>query len=138
MRLSRASQQSKVICALYPLDFSQQNALRNKQYRDGAVYTNVSSRTRNALVGAVFRNDPTYELPPEIEYMAENANGAGLSLTQMAKQTVGNLVEVGRHGIMVDYPPAPEGLSAEESQQYRAKIVTYTAESIIMPHRGGR
>jgi hypothetical protein len=91
--------------------------LRNKFYKERAKYTNFSQRTRNALVGAVFRKDPAKELPTGLEFLETNANGAGLHLLQLAKHLVTNLIEVGRHGLFVDYGNS-------------AKIVTYKAEKV--------
>ena len=95
-----------------------QSAIRNRDYKARAKYTNFTSRTRNALSGAVFRKEPNSELPSALEFLEDNANGAGLTLNQLAKSLVSNLIEIGRHGLFVDY-----GISA--------KIVSYSAENII-------
>jgi hypothetical protein len=62
-----------------------------------------------------------------------DATGDGLSLEQLAKDELSNLLETGRTMLLVDYPTADEGLSAEEVQLYdmRASIVPYTAEAVI-------
>lgn len=92
---------------------------RNKAYKERAKYTNFPSRTKNALSGAVFRKDPEIDIPsPHIKY---DSNGAGLSLTQLAKGVVDNVIEVGRHGLFVDF----------DNDLKRSKILTYTAENII-------
>lgn len=107
--------------------------MRYRQYIKRALFTNFTARTKNALLGAAFRKDPVYELPEGLEYLIDNATGDGLSLTQMAKDELSNLLETGRCGFLVDYPEAQEGLSAEEVQEYglAASIVPYTAEQII-------
>lgn len=116
-----------------PKDSTQENLNRNREYRDGAIYMNVAARTRNALTGAVFRRDPTAELPPEIAYLMEDADGTGQSIFQVAKQVVGNIIEVGRHGLLVDYPRVESGETEEYIQAVdaKAKIVHYEAEHII-------
>lgn len=91
---------------------------RNRDYKARAKYTNFPSRTRNALVGSAFRIEPTVEFPLGLEYLIDNANGAKKSLVQVCKNIVTNLIEVGRHGLFVDY------------SNNVAKIVTYTAENI--------
>jgi hypothetical protein len=107
--------------------------MRYRQYIKRALFTNFTARTKNALLGAAFRKDPVYELPEGLEYLIDNATGDGLSLTQMAKDELSNLLETGRCGFLVDYPEAQEGLSAEEVQEYglAASIVPYTAEQIV-------
>jgi hypothetical protein len=107
--------------------------LRYRNYIKRAVYTNFTGRTKNALVGAVFRKDPTIMLPDAIAYLMEDATGDGLSLNQLAKDELSNLLEVGRAGFLVDYPQSAEGLSAEDvsALELRASIVPYTAEQVI-------
>jgi hypothetical protein len=109
------------------------STVRYRSYLKRAVYTNFTGRTKNALVGAVFRKDPTIEIPAGLEYLAYDATGDGLSLAQLAKDELSNVLEVGRAGFLVDYPQAPEGLSAEDVSKLdlRASIVPYTAEQVI-------
>ena len=96
---------------------------RNAEYKARGKYVNFPARTRNALIGAVFRKDAKVEIPSKLEYILENANGAGKPLEQVSKHLVTNLVEVGRHGVFVDY--------GEVLGVKRAKIVTYSAENIL-------
>lgn len=107
--------------------------LRYRNYIKRAVYTNFTGRTKNALVGAVFRKDPTIVVPAGLEYLIDDATGDGLSLNQLAKDELSNLLEVGRAGFLVDYPQADDGLSAEDVDllDLRASIVPYTAEQVI-------
>lgn len=99
-------------------DTSPAGVLRNKNYKERAKYTNFSARTRNALVGSVFRVPAKVELPSGLEYLEKNANGNNMTLEQLSKGLITNLIEIGRHGLFVDY-----GTSA--------KIVGYSAENII-------
>lgn len=107
--------------------------MRYRQYIKRALFTNFTARTKNALLGAAFRKEPVYELPEGLEYLIDNATGDGLSLNQMAKDELSNLLETGRCGFLVDYPETPQGLSAEEVREYglAASIIPYTAEQII-------
>ena len=106
---------------------------RYLQYVKRANYVNFTARTKNALVGAAFRKHPVYELPAGLEYLYEDATGDGLSLVQLAKDSLSNILECGREGFLVDYPQAPEGLSEEEtnSLDLRASILPYVAEKIV-------
>lgn len=107
--------------------------VRYRQYIKRAVFTNFTGRTKNALVGAAFRKNPIIEIPEGLEYLVDDATGDGLSLEQMSKDELSNLLECGRVGLLVDYPQAEEGLSAEEvaRMELRASIVPYMAESVI-------
>ena len=109
------------------------DSVRYKQYINRAVFTNYTGRTKNALVGAAFRKAPIIELPDGLEYLTKDATGDGLSLEQLSKDELSNLLETGRTMLLVDYPTADEGLSQEEVSilDLRASIVPYTAEAVI-------
>ena len=109
------------------------DSLRYRQYLKRALYTNFTGRTKSALVGAAFRREPSYELPTALEYLIEDATGDGLGLVQMAKDELSNLLETGRSILLVDFPPADEGLSQEDVTRLdlRASIIPYTAEQAI-------
>ena len=109
------------------------DSVRYKQYINRAVFTNFTGRTKNALVGAAFRKEPIIELPDGLDYLIEDATGDGLSLEQLSKDELSNLLETGRTMLLVDYPTADEGLSQEEVSilDLRASIVPYTAEAVI-------
>jgi hypothetical protein len=107
--------------------------VRYKQYLKRAVFTNFTGRTKNALVGAAFRKNPMYELPEAVDYLNQDATGDGLSLIQLAKDELSNLMETGRSLLLVDYPQADDDLSLEDVNMLdlRASIVPYTAEQCI-------
>ena len=106
--------------------------VRYNPYRKRAQFLNVTARTRNAMVGMAFRRPPEYDLTG-IEYIEENANGSGTNLEQLSKIVVGDLLEVGRIGLLSDYPSAEQGMSKEQISQLglKATIKLYTAENII-------
>lgn len=109
------------------------NIMRNKRYKDSAQFTNFTGRTRNALVGQVFRKEMVIELPPSIEYIKDDATGQDMSLQRLAQDVTGEVLMSGRYGLLVDYPAANEGLTALEVERYnlKARIYKYNAESII-------
>ena len=106
--------------------------VRYKQYLRRAVYTNFTGRTKNALIGAAFRKSPVIQLPTGVDYLLEDATGDGLSLEQLCKDELSNLMETGRVGFLVDYPAADENLSVAQisALQLRASVVPYLAENI--------
>jgi len=101
-----------------------------------AIYTNYTGRTREGLKGAIFRLPPRIELPPDMDFMLENADGSGQSLVQVAKLAADEVMETGRFGLLADYPMVDESLTIEQvrSMQLQPHIATYTAESIINWH----
>ena len=97
------------------------------------MFTNFTGRTKNALVGAAFRHKPNYELPDALEYLEDDATGDGLSLVQLAKDELSNLLETGRCLLLVDYPQVEGDLSLEQTMMLdlRASIIPYTAEQVV-------
>ena len=114
------------------LDRSEEARARYKRYLLRATWFSCAGYTKQGLIGMVFRRAPEVELPSQIEYLAENADGSGLSLDQVAKLALAEVIEVGRVGLLVDYPPADPGLSAEQvaSLGLAARLTQYRAESI--------
>ena len=114
-------------------DGSTDNKLRYKAYVERANFVNFTAHTKEGMLGMVFRKPSTIVVDPAIEYMIENANGDGLSLDQMIKDAASEALMLGRYGLLVDYPSAPEGLTNYEvsSLNLRANILPYPAESVI-------
>lgn len=107
------------------------NDIRYRQYIERAVYTNFCGRTLSGLKGAAFRKEPGVEIPTGLEYLLDNATGDGNGLIQLAKDSLSEVLAVGRLGYLVDYPTVDEGLSAEQTRGLEARILPYTAESVI-------
>ncbi|WKW34389.1 DUF4055 domain-containing protein [Pseudomonas viridiflava] len=119
-----------------PLNQSEENKARYQQLKKRAMFLNVVGRTRTGLLGAVFRKTAEVELPAPIQYLLENASGDGASLEQLSKESVGECMDTGRGGFLVDFPKVelPEGqrsLTKAQSVGAQAFIHFYPAESII-------
>lgn len=114
------------------LDESSDARGRYRRYLLRATWFPCSGYTKQGLIGMVFRRAAEVELPPQVEYASEDADGAGLSLDQIAKLALAEVIEVGRLGLLVDYPSAEPGLSAEAVAQMglAARMTIYRAESI--------
>lgn len=117
----------------YLPDFVPKDEERYKAYVKRARFLNVTGRTKNSLVGAVFREPPQSDIPTQLDYLNENADGAGQSLEQIAKRIVDDELITGRYGILVDYPQVEEGLTQEQvtALDLKAYFAAYKAESII-------
>lgn len=100
-----------------------------------AMFLNVTGRTRQGLIGAVFRKTAEVDLPTSVEYLLENASGDGTSLEQISKEAVGEDLDTGRGGFFVDYPTSgvPDGVRPTRAQTAgkNAHIHLYDAMSII-------
>lgn len=106
---------------------------RYKSYIDRAIYTNITGRTKVGLAGAAFRKDPEIDLPSELEYLEDDADGVGQSITQLSKDVLCNILETGREILLVDYPQIEEGLTLEQIKMIdpKAYIKRYSAEHLI-------
>ena len=117
----------------YLPEFVPRDEDRYKQYLALAYYVNVTGRTLRGLLGAVFRKPVGMELPTQIEYLIDDADGMGQNLDQIAKQVIDGQMVEGRYGLMVDYPKAEAGMTREQvaSQRLRASIKCYSAPCIL-------
>jgi hypothetical protein len=106
---------------------------RYAAYLQRALFVNVTGRTHEGLLGAVMREPPTMKLPSAIAYAEDDCDGAGTSLEQLAGDVVGELMEAGTFGLLVDYPAAEATRSAadERALGLRATVARYPLESII-------
>ncbi len=118
-----------------PTNDSDENKERYETLLKRAMFLNITGRTRQGLIGAVFRKTAEVDLPDSVEYLIENASGDGTSLEQLSKEAVGEDLDTGRGGFFVDYPPleAPEGTRPTRAQTAgrNAHIHIYDAFGII-------
>lgn len=112
-------------------DVDPSDAVRNSQYKSGAILTNFTSLTKEGLTGLVYRRAPQIELPSELEYLKEDATGDGRGLEQLSKQILGESLTAGRCGVLVDFPRNTGGISIRDTQDLKAKLIVYRAENII-------
>ncbi len=107
---------------------------RTRQYRDNAILTNFTARTKQGLIGAVYRLDPEVELSTTVDYLTEDATGSSLTLNQLSKAIVGDVLETGRVGLLIDFPKADVGGLTQadvEANNNKARVTKYEARSII-------
>ena len=107
--------------------------VRNKQYKEDAVLTNFTGRTKQGLVGAIYRKEPEVELPSDMEYLIEDATGANIPLDQLSKAVTCEVLETGRAGLLVDFPSNDGDITKadEEFQGLAARMQLYSSWSII-------
>lgn len=100
--------------------------VRSEQYKCDAILTNFTRLTKDGLTGLVFKKESLSELPDQIEYLEDDSTGYGFSLDQLSQKIVGEVLQTGRYGLLVDYPQSNVG-----STEKLARIRPYNAESII-------
>ena len=113
-----------------PAGMSEENY---KAYVKRAVFKNFVGQTIDVQKGAAFSKEFEFtgpdssDLPESLAYLVDNVDGSGTSLEDQIKSVGQDVFSVGRIGAMVEYRPGGNGSKADSN---RAKIVTYTAESI--------
>ena len=116
-----------------PLDTSEENAERYAQYIARAVFYNATGRTLQSLVGAAFRKWPQMLTPPALEYVAKDVDGAGVSIYQQSQVALQQVLKLGRHALLADYPmvSAPASRADMASGAIRATIAAFDASQVI-------
>lgn len=106
---------------------------RYLNYLERAVFVNYVGRTRDGLLGAVFRKPVECDVPEVLDYLKKNADGAGESIESVAKDVTGEVIAKGRHLLLVDFPAVAEGITLEQQQALKAEasINRYTTEQVI-------
>ena len=113
------------------LDQSEENKQDYADYKQRACYVNFTSQTKEGLIGMAFLKDAAIEIKEPLSYLEKSTDGGALSLTQFTRKLLGDSLEVGRSGILVDYPTVADGLTKIETDGINANMLRYKAESII-------
>ncbi len=89
---------------LDPSDKSARNKKRNADYIQRAVFYAITGNTKVGLLGLAFRKDPTMTAPDKLNYLRDNADGAGASIYQQSQQVTENILEAAREGLYITAP----------------------------------
>lgn len=130
---SEAVKAGGYVIPVNPHDTSPENRLRNEQRVRRAVFFNATGRTLPALLGIAFGKWPEVKLPPGLEHLLDDADGAGVGLINQSQSVVSEVLQTGRAGLLVDYPSGGRGLTVAEAEArgLRPTIQLYPAEQII-------
>lgn len=123
----------KYLIELNPGDASEENRLRNLEYRRRAVFVRIAGRTVNGMLGMVFKTFPKLSIPEALDYVKSNADGAGVSVYQQSQKALRSVISKGRAGLFVDYPAADGPLSVADMNAGRAfaTVQRFEPEQII-------
>lgn len=104
-------------------------------YKTRATFYNATYRVIAAMLGMLFRKEPTKEVPASLDDNLEDINLKGDDLLTFANKSVYELVTVSRIGLLNDHTkkPVTGDLTIAQAQQigFRATLQMYPAESII-------
>lgn len=113
-----------------PSDNSIENRDRFEAYKHRANFVNFTGHTKDGFLGMIGRKKSVFEIDSVIDYLKENADGAGLGLQQIAQNNISELLEVGLNGLLADFPESDGGTQAQTGD-LKGVIKQYPAESII-------
>lgn len=105
-----------------------------RAYRKRALFYNATRRTIAGLTGLIFRKPADVAVPPAAQPLLEDVDRAGTPMDGFAQKLVGELLEVGRAGVLVDFPATsghPLTRDAARMAGLRPHAVLYRAEDII-------
>ncbi len=121
---------------IYLPKLSGQTTKEYEAYCLRASFYNASSRTIDGMTGLLFRKMPVQDIPEVLNNIIYNIDMKGNSLLSFAEKTADEVLQVGRVGVLVEYPKVVitenEKTKADaEAQNLRPYLVQYKAESII-------
>ncbi|MFZ2189752.1 MAG: hypothetical protein WAV48_03140, partial [Candidatus Magasanikiibacteriota bacterium] len=105
-----------------------------KCYLSRAHWFGATGRTAHGLHGMVLQKPPIKSNSNDaLDKILKNVDLSGNSLDQFASDAVWDLLQTNWGGVLVDYPPTPEGMNKADSEARgnRAYLAYYAAESII-------
>jgi len=104
-----------------------------KAYVQRATFYNATYRSISGMVGMLFRQPPQIDAPEQIMPLLDDVTLSGVPFHVFLQEVADEVLEVGRIGILVDYPTAPAGLTQADAQKMnlRPTMQLYETENII-------
>lgn len=114
-------------------DSGDENTQRYAAYKLRATFYNVTKRTLDGLCGQIFVREPVVQVPNGLDSIIKDADGGGVSLTQLSKEAVQNTLGYGRSGLFMDYPAttAPATVAQLAKGDIRPTFTLYAAWEIL-------
>lgn len=103
-------------------------------YRNRATWYGATARTIDAVHGLMFRKAPTVEAPAGMDGIVADITMGGTSAIALADNLAREVLEVGRVGVLADFPRLPAGvltLGMAEQIGARPFATMYRAEDVI-------
>jgi hypothetical protein len=105
-----------------------------KAYKLRATWYGATCRTIDFSHGLLFRKPPSVEAPAAMADILDDVTMGGVTAEAFAAELAREVLEVGKAGLLVDFPPVVEQpSSAGQAKSYglRPFATRYTAESVI-------
>ena len=114
-----------------PTDRSTENAARNKQLFERAIFYAIAGYTSRGLVGKVFAKDPELIVPESLDYVSTNIDGAGISIVQQSQDALKEVIRKGRAGLFIDMVSTQKELSKSDLAFNFSTVSLFAASEII-------
>ncbi|MDE9478714.1 DUF4055 domain-containing protein [Xenorhabdus bovienii] len=101
---------------------------RYKRYLLRASFINATGRTLLGLLGIAFNKPVKIDIAGGVEYLEADIDGEGQPLTQMIRDSLSQVLQRGRAGLLTDFSGAGIQSEAEKGRPY---IRLFTAKQII-------
>ena len=107
-----------------------------QKYKQRAQFFAAVSRTIDTMAGHIFRKQPKISLPTSLEGFVGDIDMNGTSLEGFITEAVDEVLEVGRFGVLVEYPQKedteqPLTVTQATETGLRPYLTSYRAENII-------
>lgn len=106
-------------------------------YLQRANFYAVADRTLRGLTGLVFRVDPVINLPGRMQRLVEFASPEGYDLDQLVRESLREVLSLGRYGLLVDLPEETDQDTVPFFATWRAEEI-YRWEEVVDPATGIR
>lgn len=106
---------------------------RVQSYWSRGRFFNATGRTHDSLDGMIWSQEPESQIPARLEYLENNANGAGSGLREVVQKITDDVISIGRYGVLVDMPQSDSRptQAQQESGEMAARFILYKAEQIV-------
>lgn len=127
----------------HPSDFdtvSPEAKARYDKYLQGAEWDAYPEQTKRAMVGKLRIGNAVVELPDRVNYLTQDADGDGMSLKAMMRQTSDEILQVKWHLLVADYrgltdiPIESVSIADVQALNPRAVIKAYSRENVVYWH----
>jgi len=121
---SESEELKNYLPTLNAADTTDENKARNKAYKERAVFYGATGFTLLGMLGLAFRKDPVLDsavFVDRLEQIPASIDGGTISIFQQSQQTLSNVLQAGRHGLLADLMPGSD----------MAAIKSYNAEDIL-------
>jgi len=131
--ITRLRNLERYLIELNPRDTSEENKMRNLQYRERAQFYAVAAQTVQGLLGTMFRKDPVLQVPDILAYTTRNIDGANTSIYQQSQGVADDVIRKSRAGLYVSFPPTDGAVSRQDLIEGRvvSTVHRYEPEQII-------